>query len=158
MGSEDEEREVDALLAQLSGLKDWCFDDDKDARVLRLQQTIAALLHEEDYFRRGLLLNLSDHYDEEAERLLTRHVKLHPDHTDGWNQLGLCLWKKGSKELAHKCYLRSLSVAANLHALQDLSMLLRQLVDPASPQEHVLQSVDYAHQAIELDCHNHKSW
>ena len=158
MDSEGEKQEVDALLVQLGGLRDWCFDEDKDARMLRLRQTIASQLSELDYLRRGQLLNCADHYDEEAERLLTKHVKLHPDSAEGWNQLGLCLWKKGNKELAHRCYLRSLAAGKNLHALQDLSMLLRQLIDPASPEERVLQSVDFAHHAIQMDGHNHKSW
>ena len=158
MGSEEEGREVDDLLAQLSDLRDWCFDDDRDSRALRLRLTVSARLCEQDFFRRGMLLNLTDQYDEQAERLLTKEVKLHPDNTEGWNQLGLCLWKKGSKELAHKCYLWSLSAGKSIHALQDLSMLQRQLLDSASPQDHILKSVDYALQAIELDDHNHKSW
>ena len=158
MESEGVEQELDALLVQLGELRDWCFDEDKEARVLRLRQTIVARLPEQDYLRRGQLLNCADQYDEEAERLLTKQVKLHPDCTEGWNQLGMCLWKKDSKELAHKCYLRSLVAGQNVHALQDLSMLLRQLIDPTSPEEYVLQSVDCAQQAIQLDGSNHKSW
>ena len=152
------EIDEDGLLFQLGQLKDWCFEHDKEQRMQELKQCISSRLHENDYYRQGLLLNCSDHYDEQAERLLTREVKLHPDNCGGWQQLGQCLWKKGSKQLAYKCYLRSLSVEKNLPALQELSMLLRQLPQVESAQNFILESVDYAQEAIQLNAHDHKSW
>lgn len=54
---------------------------------------------------RGRALDVvSSAHNPEAERELSRAVKLDPGLGDAWNQLGTSAWKHGDDQLAHDCW------------------------------------------------------
>lgn len=147
---------IEELLNQLYLLQEWDFSDEKESKMHELQQLIQQRLEgSNEYFLLGKLYNCSDSYSIEAEKFLTKNVKIDPYHYATWNCLGNCLWKKGERDIALKCYLKSLQVKSNKRAYWDLSMLTRQL---ENTPEGIVKSVNYATLAIQLDLADHNSW
>lgn len=54
--------------------------------------------------QKGRCLNVAPDYSAEAEKCLSRAVKLEPGLVDGWNTLGEQYWKKGDLVGAKNCF------------------------------------------------------
>ena len=146
------EEAASTLLDKLYRLNDWYFGADKAAQISALKSKVELLISANDYLSRGRLLNLDEGYNREAEKYLTKAVKLAPTHFSGWNALAMCLWKKGNKKVAFDCLSKSIQVRPNKEALQDISILSRQV------SSNMEDSVKYAEEALALDSEDHKSW
>lgn len=146
------EEAASTLLDKLYRLNDWYFGADKAAQISALKSKVELLISANDYLSRGRLLNLDEGYNREAEKYLTKAVKLAPTHFSGWNALAMCLWKKGNKKVAFDCLSKSIQVRPNKEALQDISILSRQV------NSNMEDSVKYAGEALALDSEDHKSW
>ena len=55
-------------------------------------------------YLKGRLLNLDGDFNQEAETLLSRSVKLDPSLVEAWNELGESYWKKGDWVTAKTCF------------------------------------------------------
>lgn len=55
-------------------------------------------------FYHGRALNIARDHNSEAEKLLSRSVKLDPKLVKAWNELGECHWKRGDTETARTCF------------------------------------------------------
>mmetsp|Transcript_15515 Transcript_15515/g.27410 ORF Transcript_15515/g.27410 Transcript_15515/m.27410 type:complete len:461 (-) Transcript_15515:50-1432(-) len=108
---------------------------------------------------RGKAADAFAEYSQEAEEHLQQAVKLNPDHLDSWNTLGHCLWKKKDFLGAKNCYMRALEQSTNKRSLQELSMVLRQI--PGNSEvvlRNLVESLNRAKAAVELDLNDAKSW
>uniref|UniRef100_A0A8C2ESY2 Tetratricopeptide repeat domain 5 n=1 Tax=Cyprinus carpio TaxID=7962 RepID=A0A8C2ESY2_CYPCA len=96
-----------------------------------------------------------------AEECLSRAVKLEPGLVEGWNTLGEQYWKKGDLTAAKTCFTGALQQRKNKVSLRSLSMVLRQLPPEEDAQEQskrILESVELARQAVQLDVTDGTSW
>ncbi|XP_076145736.1 tetratricopeptide repeat protein 5 [Alosa pseudoharengus] len=110
---------------------------------------------------RGRCLNVGPDFSPSAEESLSRAVKLEPSLVEGWNTLGEIYWKKGDLVAAKTCFTGALQQEKNKVSLRSLSMVLRQLRPEEGDQEpgkRVLESVDMARQAVQLDVKDGTSW
>uniref|UniRef100_W5KUK1 Tetratricopeptide repeat domain 5 n=1 Tax=Astyanax mexicanus TaxID=7994 RepID=W5KUK1_ASTMX len=93
-----------------------------------------------------------DLYKHSAQYLLLR---------EGWNTLGEQYWKKGDLVAAKTCFTGALQQSKNKVSLRSLSMVLRQLPPEGGAQDHgkrIMESVDLARQAVQLDVTDGTSW
>jgi hypothetical protein len=83
---------------------------------------------------RGRALDVvSSTHNPEAERELSRAVKLDPELGEAWNQLGTSAWKRGDEQFAHDCWQCTLRYCNALDgradavkvAMRELSMAFR---------------------------------
>lgn len=133
-----------------------------------LQKTLKKLQEYEDRYRqkvdfllqKGRCLNVSPDFSATAEECLSRAVKLEPTLVEGWNTLGEQYWKKGDLTGAKNCFTGALQQSKNKVSLRNLSMVLRQLptTDSESHNKQVMESVDMARQAVQLDVTDGTSW
>ena len=111
---------------------------------------------------RGRALNVTDKYDEKAFELLSSSIKLRPQLTEAWNQLGECYWKRGKagdQQSALNCFESALKYEINKISLRNISMVLRQLGNtPEEKNNNLLKSVEKAKQALECDVTDGVSW
>ena len=108
---------------------------------------------------RGRALNITDKYNEKAFELLSRSVKLKPQLTEAWNQLGECFWKKGDNQSALNCFESALKHEVNKISLRNASMVLRQLGNTAEEKDtNLLKSLEKAKQSLECDISDGISW
>ena len=108
---------------------------------------------------RGRALNITDKYDERAFELLSRSVKLRPQLTEAWNQLGECYWKRGDNHSALNCFESALKHEISKISLRNASMVLRQLGNTAEEKNsNVVKSLEKAKQALECDISDGISW
>ena len=111
-------------------------------------------------FYMGKTLNVMPDYSTECEEYLSKVVKRDPSHIDAWNMLGETFWKKGNILGAKDCFEGALKRKKNKASLRSLSMVLRQIKpeQPGDQQKNVLESVEHAKAAVELDTKDGKSW
>lgn len=110
---------------------------------------------------RGRCLNVAPEFSQAAEECLSRAVKLEPGLVEGWNTLGEQYWKKGDLTAAKTCFTGALQQSKNKVSLRSLSMVLRQLPPEGDAQEQskrILESVDLARHAVQLDVTDGTSW
>ncbi|XP_051990956.1 tetratricopeptide repeat protein 5-like [Xyrauchen texanus] len=110
---------------------------------------------------RGRCLNVAPGFSQAAEECLSRAVKLEPCLVEGWNTLGEQYWKKGDLTAAKTCFTGALQQSKNKVSLRSLSMVLRQLPPEGDAQEQskrILESVELARQAVQLDVTDGTSW
>ncbi|CAN9509601.1 unnamed protein product [Ophioblennius macclurei] len=141
----------------------------KQSDVLQeVEQTLKKLEEKEESYKhkaefllqKGRCLNVAPDFNSVAEECLSRAVKLEPSLVEGWNTLGEQYWKKGDLIGAKNCFTGALQQSKNKVSLRNLSMVLRQLPAPDSDAhgKQVLESVDLARQAVELDDTDGTSW
>lgn len=89
-------------------------------------------------------------------------VKLDPTSVDAWNALGHCYWKRGDLAQASSCFTESKSVSPNPTALQNLSMLKRQMMTGAMSSQQLREAIEasvaLAKEALALDVESSYSW
>lgn len=111
-------------------------------------------------YLKGRLLNLDGDFNQEAEGLLSRAVKLNPTLVEAWNELGESYWKKGDWVTAKTCFEGALQHKKNKVSLRCLSMVLRQL--PYSTPEESIANVELGlskgKEAVSLDTTDGLSW
>lgn len=172
----DEVEIMKALVDELYSFRDCYFETHDVEQASRKQydvmqkmdQTLKKLEEKEECFKRkaefllqkGRCLNVAPDFSAEAEECLSRSVKLDPGLVEAWNILGEQYWKKGDLGGAKNCFTGALQQNKNKVSLRNLSMVLRQLPAPSSDAhgKQVLESVDMARQAVELDVMDGKSW
>lgn len=141
----------------------------KDSNVTQeMEKTLKYLQEKEDQFKhkaefllqKGRCLNVAPDYSAEAEKCLSRAVKLEPGLVDGWNTLGEQYWKKEDIIGAKNCFTGALQQSKNKVSLRSLSMVLRQLpqTEKNAPGKPTLESVHLARQAVQLDVEDGTSW
>ena len=111
-------------------------------------------------FYMGKTLNVMPDYSKECEEYLSKVVKRDPSHVDAWNMLGETFWKKGNILAAKDCFEGALKRNKNKESLRSLSMVLRQIkpTQPGDQHKNVLESVEHAKAAVELDTKDGRSW
>ncbi|XP_048827655.1 tetratricopeptide repeat protein 5 [Brienomyrus brachyistius] len=109
---------------------------------------------------RGRCLGVVSGFSAAAEESLSRAVKLEPGLVEAWNTLGEQFWRKGDLAAAKTCFTGALQQCKNKVSLRSLSMVLRQLPagDAEEQGKRVLESVDLARQAVQLDVTDGTSW
>ncbi|XP_029382228.1 tetratricopeptide repeat protein 5 [Echeneis naucrates] len=132
------------------------------------KKTLKKLEEKEDRYKhkaefllqKGRCLNVVPDFSAVAEECLSRAVKLEPGLVEGWNTLGEQYWKKGDLTGAKNCFTGALQQSNNKVSLRNLSMVLRQLptTDSDVHGKQVLESVDMARQAVQLDTTDGTSW
>jgi tetratricopeptide (TPR) repeat protein len=112
-------------------------------------------------YLRGRALDCYKEYSAEAEKCLSKAVKLEPSSCDNWNALGRCFWKKNDLQQSLHCFKNALEQNLDDHrALIQLSMLLRQLppTKSASRASNITESLLCAKSALKLDLANAEAW
>ncbi|XP_073693535.1 tetratricopeptide repeat protein 5 [Garra rufa] len=134
-----------------------------------MAKTLQRLEEKEDLYKnsaqflllRGRCLNVAPEFSQTAEECLSRAVKLEPGLVEGWNTLGEQYWKKGDLTAAKTCFTGAQQQSKNKVSLRSLSMVLRQLPPEEDTQEQskrILESVELARQAVQLDVTDGTSW
>ncbi|XP_067257019.1 tetratricopeptide repeat protein 5 [Chanodichthys erythropterus] len=134
-----------------------------------MEKTLERLEEKEDLYKhsaqflllRGRCLNVASGFSQTAEECLSRAVKLEPGLVEGWNTLGEQYWKKGDLTAAKTCFTGALQQSRNKVSLRSLSMVLRQLPPEGDTQEQskrIVESVEMARQAVQLDVTDGTSW
>ncbi|XP_059381740.1 tetratricopeptide repeat protein 5 [Carassius carassius] len=134
-----------------------------------MAKTLKRLEEKEDLYKhsaqfllqRGRCLNVAPGFSQTSEECLSRAVKLEPGLVEGWNTLGEQYWKKGDLTAAKTCFTGALQQSKNKVSLRSLSMVLRRLPPEEDPQEQskrILESVELAKKAVQLDVTNGTSW
>uniref|UniRef100_A0A3P8ZAM7 Tetratricopeptide repeat protein 5 OB fold domain-containing protein n=1 Tax=Esox lucius TaxID=8010 RepID=A0A3P8ZAM7_ESOLU len=133
-----------------------------------MEKTLKKLEEKEELYKhnaeflllRGRCLGVAPEFSSTAEECLSRAVKLKPGLVEGWNTLGEQYWKKGDLVTAKTCFTGALQQSKNKVSLRSLSMVLRQLPGGVSDEQgkRVLESVDMARQAVQLDVTDGTSW
>ncbi|XP_067301709.1 tetratricopeptide repeat protein 5 [Pseudorasbora parva] len=134
-----------------------------------MAKTLERLEEKEDVYKhsaqflllRGRCLNVSPGFSQAAEECLSRAVKLEPGLVEGWNTLGEQYWKKRDLTAAKTCFTGALQQSKNKVSLRSLSMVLRQLPPEGDAQEQskrIVESVELARQAVQLDVTDGTSW
>lgn len=133
-----------------------------------MEKTLKKLEEKEDHFKhktefllqKGRCLNVAPDFSAVAQECLSRAVKLEPGLVEGWNTLGEQYWKKGDLIGAKNCFTGALQQSKNKVSLRNLSMVLRQLpsADSDAHSKQVMESVDMARQAVQLDVTDGTSW
>ncbi|XP_038566098.1 tetratricopeptide repeat protein 5-like [Micropterus salmoides] len=163
------------LVDELYNFRDCYFETHSVAEAGRkqsdvaqeIEKTLKKLEEKEDQFKhkaefllhKGRCLNVAPDFSAVAEECLSRAVKLEPGLVEGWNTLGEQYWKKGDLIAAKNCFTGALQ-QQNKVSLRNLSMVLRQLpaVDSDAHSKQVMESVDMARQAVQLDVTDGTSW
>ena len=111
-------------------------------------------------FYLGKALNVMSEYSAECEEHLSKVVKRDPSRIEAWNMLGETFWKKADISAARDCFEGALKRKKDKASLRSLSMVLRQIKPQkvGDDQVNVLQSVEHAKAAVELDAMDGKSW
>jgi len=142
LDAETRRSEAAALLSLVDGIS--VASDSRKARALRS-------------FVRGKVLDDGESYVQEAEKELSRAVKLDPSLGGAWNQLGTCMWKKGDVQLAHDCWQNTLVHCSDgehaKEATRKLSMAFR-----SSKGNNPDESLRLAKELISKDMSDTQSW
>lgn len=117
-------------------------------------------------FLRGQVLALSGADEAEAERHISRALKLDPSHGDAWLALGDLLWKQGRATRARSCYEQALEICGrNAKSLRRLSVVMRKEAEAHLKEEEMgtapkryLDSLALAKEAVQLDARDSESW
>ncbi|XP_036407000.1 tetratricopeptide repeat protein 5 [Megalops cyprinoides] len=135
--------------------------EEMEKTLKRLEEKEERYRHSAEYLLlRGRCLSVTPGFSEVAEESLSRAVKLDPGLVEGWNTLGEQYWKKGDLIGAKTCFTGALQQCKNKVSLRSLSMVLRQLPAGGADEhgQRVLESVDMARQAVQLDVTDGTSW
>nr|XP_049617467.1 tetratricopeptide repeat protein 5 isoform X1 [Syngnathus scovelli] len=127
----------------------------------KLQEKEECYKHKAEFLlQKGRCLNVAPDFSAAAEDCLSRAVKLEPGLVEGWNILGEQYWKKGDLMAAKNCFTGALQQSKNKVSLRNMSMVLRQLpaADGDAHSKQVMESVDMARQAVQLDVSDGTSW
>ncbi|KAJ3585501.1 hypothetical protein NHX12_014220 [Muraenolepis orangiensis] len=121
----------------------------------KMQEALRKLEEKEERFRhkaafllqKGRCLNVAPEFSVPAEECLSRAVKLEPGLVEAWNTLGEQYWKKAD-------------LSKNKVSLRNMSMVLRQLPsgDGEEQSKRVMEGVDMARQAVQMDVTDGTSW
>ncbi|XP_062850283.1 tetratricopeptide repeat protein 5 [Trichomycterus rosablanca] len=141
----------------------------QDDVTKEINKTLEKLEQQEELHRnsaqylllRGRCLNAAPQFSQAAEESLSKAVKLEPGLVEAWNTLGEQYWKKGDLIAAKTCFTGALQQNKNKVSLRNLSMVLRQLPPEGGAQDHgkrIMESVDLARQAVQLDVTDGTSW
>lgn len=172
---------IEKKLDELYLIHDYNFDD-KSSKQRQIEAAIASIFSaskslEESgpdvstkafvAYANGRALNATEKYDPEAEKLLSRAVKLDSSIVSAWNALGISFWKKGDLPQARRCF-EGTNTKKNKVSERELSMLLRnaKLVKPSDNSKEEIQarytnfkaSVAHAKSAVSLDVKDGRSW
>ncbi|XP_052458509.1 tetratricopeptide repeat protein 5-like [Carassius gibelio] len=134
-----------------------------------MAKTLKRLEEKEDVYKHsaqflllwGRCLNVTPGFSQTAEECLSRAVKLEPGLVEGWNTLGEQYWKKRDLTAAETCFTGALQQSKNKVSLRSLSMVLRQLPpqeDTRGQSKRIVESVELARQAVQLDVTDGTSW
>lgn len=125
-----------------------------------VEQHQAALKNKAEYLMlKGKCLNVKSQFDEVAQEVLSKAVKLDPKHVEAWNILGEIYWKKGDIDSAKNCFVGALQHSTNKISLRNLSMVLRQFGNSREEKlQNINESVLKAKEAINLDISDGTSW
>ncbi|XP_016398599.1 tetratricopeptide repeat protein 5-like [Sinocyclocheilus rhinocerous] len=134
-----------------------------------IAKTLKRLEEKEDVYKHsaqflllwGRCLNVAPGFSQSAEERLSRAVKLEPGLVEGWNTLGEQYWKKRDLTAAKTCFTGALQQSKNKVSLRSLSMVLRQMPpeeDTRGQSKHIVESVELARQAVQLDVTDGTSW
>ncbi|XP_049617475.1 tetratricopeptide repeat protein 5 [Syngnathus scovelli] len=174
--NEHELQNIKELVDELYNYRDCYFETHTVEEADRKQQDVALELEkllkklqekEECYkhkaeflLQKGRCLNVAPDFSAAAEDCLSRAVKLEPGLVEGWNILGEQYWKKGDLMAAKNCFTGALQQSKNKVSLRNMSMVLRQLpaADGDAHSKQVMESVDMARQAVQLDVSDGTSW
>ena len=85
-------------------------------------------------FWKGAALDFLPEPSKDAEKELSKAVKLEPSLVDAWNALGNLYWKKADLKGSKSCFVAALAQKKNAVSLRCLSMILR-ATKPETPQE-----------------------
>uniref|UniRef100_A0A8C6KAT8 Tetratricopeptide repeat domain 5 n=1 Tax=Nothobranchius furzeri TaxID=105023 RepID=A0A8C6KAT8_NOTFU len=144
-----------------AGRKQSDVTQEMERTLKKLEEKEESCKHKAEFLlQKGRCLNVTPDFSAVAEECLSRTVKLEPSLVEAWNLLGEQYWKKGDIAAAKNCFTGALQQNKNKVSLRKLSMVLRQL-PAASGDEHgkrVLESVDVARQAVQLDVDDGTSW
>ncbi|XP_037358822.1 tetratricopeptide repeat protein 5 [Talpa occidentalis] len=179
----DEEEEVKPILQKLQELVDQLYSfrdcyfethsvEDAGKKQQDVREEMEKTLHQMEkvvgsvqgkaqvLMLTGKALNVTPDYSAKAEELLSKAVKLEPELVEAWNHLGEVYWKKGDVAAAHTCFSGALTHRKNKVSLQNLSMVLRQLRTDSGDEHsrHVMDSVQQAKLAVQMDIHDGRSW
>ncbi|KAF1380676.1 hypothetical protein PFLUV_G00166350 [Perca fluviatilis] len=145
-----------------AGRKQSDVAQESEKTLKRLEETEDHFKHKAEFLlQKGRCLNVAPDFSTVAEECLSRAVKLEPGLVEGWNTLGEQYWKKGDLTGAKNCFTGALQQSKNKVSLRNLSMVLRQLPPADSNAQHgkqVMESVDMARQAVQLDVTDGTSW
>jgi len=112
-------------------------------------------------FAKGKTLNIRQEYSEEAFENLSRTVKMSPNMTEAWIELGNCFWKKGDIDNALNCFESAKKLdPKNKECLRSLSIVTRS-IRPTSDKnliERLEKSLSLAKEAVEIDMTDGSSW
>lgn len=135
--------------------------EEMDKTLKKLEEKEELLKHKAEFLlQKGRCLNVGPDFSDVAEECLSRAVKLEPGLVDGWNTLGEQYWKKGDLIGAKNCFTGAMQQSKNKVSLRNLSIMLRQLpsADTEAHGKQVMESVDLARQAVQLDVTDGMSW
>lgn len=134
----------------------------------KMQEALRKLEEKEERFRhkaafllqKGRCLNVAPEFSVPAEECLSRAVKLEPGLVEAWNTLGEQYWKKADLVTAKNCFTGALQQSKNKVSLRNMSMVLRQLPsgDGEEQSKRVMEGVDMARQAVQMDVTDGTSW
>ncbi|XP_060031395.1 tetratricopeptide repeat protein 5 [Erinaceus europaeus] len=181
MADEDEEvqlivQKLQELVDQLYSFRDCYFEthsvdhagrkqrdvrEEMEKTLQQMEEVVGSVQGEAQVLMlTGKALNVTADYSPKAEELLSKAVKLEPKLVEAWNQLGEVYWKKGDVAAAHTCFSGALTHCKNKVSLQNLSMVLRQLRNDSGDEHsrHVMDSVQQAKLAVQMDIHDGRSW
>ncbi|XP_069025932.1 tetratricopeptide repeat protein 5 [Embiotoca jacksoni] len=144
-----------------AGRKHGDVAQEKERTLKKLEEKEECFKHKAEFLlQKGRCLNVAPDFSAVAEECLSRAVKLEPGLVEGWNTLGEQYWKKGDLIGAKNCFTGALQQTKNKVSLRNLSMVLRQLpaADSDAYGKQVLESMDMARQAVQLDVTDGTSW
>ncbi|KAM3842415.1 tetratricopeptide repeat protein 5 [Diretmus argenteus] len=144
-----------------AGRKQSDVAQEMEKTLKKIEEKAERLKHKAEFLlQKGRCLNIAPGFSTVAEECLSRAVKLEPGLVDGWNTLGEQYWKKGELMVAKNCFTGALQQSKNKVSLRNLSMVLRQLPaeDGDKQGQRVMESVDMARQAVQLDVTDGTSW
>lgn len=144
-----------------AGRKDGDVKQKMEQTLKKLEEKEDLLKHKAEFLlQKGKCLSVTPDFSAAAEECLSRAIKLDPCLVEAWNILGDQYWKKGDLVASKNCCTGALQREKNKVSLRNLSMVLRQL--PAANTDehgkHVLESVDLAREAVQLDPGDGTSW
>ncbi|KAL0970214.1 hypothetical protein UPYG_G00238800 [Umbra pygmaea] len=144
-----------------SGKKQNDVAQEMEKTINKLQEKSDLYMNKAEFLLlKGRCLGVAPDFSSTAEECLSRAVKLKPGLVEGWNTLGEQYWKKGDLTTAKTCFTGALQQSKNKVSLRSLSMVLRQLSGGVGDEQGkmVLESVDMARQAVQLDVTDGTSW
>lgn len=114
-------------------------------------------------FLRGEVLAVSGADYTDAERHISRALKLDPTHADAWLALGDLLWKQGKAPRARSCYEQALEICGRTaKSLRRLSVVMRKEgethLEEADAPKRFSDSLALAKEAVQLDAKDSESW